>query len=358
VIVTGIGQTLSTPSSETEAEKMQIKNIPSIMRHVGVKNIIKKGISTHKFITIEVSLLCNYKCQMCIHGWAGDAPKPNRPKFMEKHNFFQVIDALSPYSHIIFMTGWGETFLHPDIYEMIAYASKNGIIVKGDTNGSHIDVQKLLDSRMYEIQFSMDGFSQASYEQYRKNGNFKRVIDNIIALSDEARKDKSDIHIVVKYLKNRFTAPEYPSACEFFKKYPNITFVCKPFICPPPSWKFLHEHDMCTTKEIFDYWSPVDTQYTVNDGIYCPVLPTCNIDEMVFITTNGDAYACCLAARTECADLLYGNIFQNTFMEIWNGLQRKTILKNVKNNPNTLSCRRCPYKAIMIAAPNEEKELS
>jgi hypothetical protein len=77
---------------------------------------------------------------------------------------------------------YGDPFVHPQAVEMVEYIKKKfpHIYLYTSTNGLMLSseaIKRLVYSGLDEITFSVDGINQASYEKYRKGGDFQKVID-------------------------------------------------------------------------------------------------------------------------------------------------------------------------------------
>ena len=89
------------------------------------------------------------------------------------------------------LNGLGEPTLQGDVFfDMIAYARSKRIWVRITTNASLLHLnenyKKLIDSGVNEIDISMDGADQQTYESIRKNGRFETVAKNCKLINDYA----------------------------------------------------------------------------------------------------------------------------------------------------------------------------
>jgi radical SAM protein with 4Fe4S-binding SPASM domain len=155
-----------------------------IMVEAGVHIKSKKPWGYPTQLHIEPSTLCNLKCAFCPVSTGMD-----RPTGLMAHDVFKkTIDELADYLFLILLWDWGEPFLNPSIYDMIAYAKQKDIKIISSTNG-HVfsqpgNAEKLVRSGIDAIIFAVDGISQETYEQFRKNGNLKMAIkgiENVVA---------------------------------------------------------------------------------------------------------------------------------------------------------------------------------
>ena len=138
------------------------------------------GWPTH--LQIEPSARCNLHCAIC--------PVPtgmHRPTgFMDFQVFQKLLDEIGAYALLILLYDWGEPFLNPRIYEMIAYAKERGIKLVSSTNG-HIFTQvdqadRLIRSGLDTLVVAMDGATQETYAQYRQGGELDSVKEGIRTL--------------------------------------------------------------------------------------------------------------------------------------------------------------------------------
>lgn len=82
------------------------------------------------------------------------------------------------------LSNYGEIFLNPDLLEILAYAHAKGIQLSAH-NGANLNhvkpevIEGLVKYKLHSMTCSIDGASQATYEQYRVRGNFERVLETI-----------------------------------------------------------------------------------------------------------------------------------------------------------------------------------
>jgi MoaA/NifB/PqqE/SkfB family radical SAM enzyme len=122
---------------------------------------------------------CNFKCTMCtVSEW----PKGKRAADMPLERFKRIID--EQYGLVeIKVQGLGEpTMQGDDYFEMIRHARARNIWVRTTTNASLLHLKnnyrKLVDSGVNEIQISIDGADQETFEAIRRQSDFKRVVAN------------------------------------------------------------------------------------------------------------------------------------------------------------------------------------
>jgi radical SAM protein with 4Fe4S-binding SPASM domain len=140
-------------------------------------------------LIVESTNACNLSCPLCPTG----ASVMTRPKEMMKEETFNRImeDASSTLLHL-YLSHYGEPFLHPKIFQWIKQAKKRRIPrVMLNTNciplGNPDLAQKVIDSGLDEVVISLDGATPETYVQYRRGGDFSSAVRGIKNLV-EARK--------------------------------------------------------------------------------------------------------------------------------------------------------------------------
>ncbi len=135
------------------------------------------GWPTH--LMIEPSSRCNLRCSLCPISSGLARPQG----FMAFDTFKKVLDEIGDYVFTLLFWGWGEPFLNPRGFEMIAYAKTKGMKVISSTNGHLFARQEYADrlvrSGLDTIIFAIDGVTQATYERYRQGGRLETALAGI-----------------------------------------------------------------------------------------------------------------------------------------------------------------------------------
>ncbi len=308
-------------------------------------------------ISIEPTTICNYACPACYHGLTDleGSPGGTRPKYIDFKSFKNLIDEISDYTWYLNLVGEGESFLHPQIYEMINYASSKGIFVSSESNASHLNIESLAKCGLGSIHFALDGFSQDVYQKYRVKGDFNKVLNNITEFCEYANKHNTNTKILVRYLVNSYTEPQIEEARKYFLKYPFVNFYLDYFFMPPASAKTFREFQDATTKAIYDEWTPKKLKefdvysFDAKSGYYRlksllnPISGKC-ISPYVgaILDAGGNLYPCCISAPHEPNQLCYGNVFEEGFMPVWKGSKATAFRKAYKlNKGNCTFCKEC-----------------
>lgn len=131
-------------------------------------------------LTVEPASICNLKCPACP---AGINIVKRSPSLLTLEDFKRTIDMIGDYLVHILLWNWGEPFINKDVFEMIEYASRKGILVVTSSNGHFFDndenVEKLFSSGLANLVISVDGTTQEVYERYRVGGNLEKVLAGV-----------------------------------------------------------------------------------------------------------------------------------------------------------------------------------
>lgn len=135
------------------------------------------GWPTH--LQIEPTNHCNIACALCPVSKGLDRPSGH----MRFKTFQRILDETGDYVFLLLLWGWGEPFMKPGVYEMIAYSKNKDVQIISSTNG-HIfskrkNAEKVVRSGLNSLIFAVDGITQQTYQCYRQGGNLEKVLEGI-----------------------------------------------------------------------------------------------------------------------------------------------------------------------------------
>ncbi len=170
-------------------------------------------------VNFETAAVCNLKCPECLTG-IGQTQRNN--KVMPQEFFLQKLrlhSASAFYCNLYFQ---GEPFLHPQIYEMIGAAHREGFYTVISTNGHFLDdntCHRIIDNRLSRLIVSLDGIENTTYSRYRVNGLFEKVVQGIETLARiKAERKVSYPYLEIQFLVNKTNEHEVKKAPGFIKK--------------------------------------------------------------------------------------------------------------------------------------------
>jgi MoaA/NifB/PqqE/SkfB family radical SAM enzyme len=134
---------------------------------------------------VEPSVVCNISCHEAVCNQENGIELTRGARLLDPALFRKAIDELGPGLERLEFYNYGESFVNPHAYEMIAYAKSRfpHLFIYASSNGLLFDRPKrreaLLRSGLDEIVFSIDGARAESYARYRVKGDFHKVIHNL-----------------------------------------------------------------------------------------------------------------------------------------------------------------------------------
>ncbi len=136
-------------------------------------------------LMVEPSAHCNLACSLCPVTRGLERPQGH----MDPALFRRLLDETGEFVFTLLFWDWGEPFVNPHAFEMIAYAKAKGVKVISSTNG-HLFAQpemaeRLVRSGIDMIIFAIDGVTQQTYERYRQGGLLTAALEgmrNVAAL--------------------------------------------------------------------------------------------------------------------------------------------------------------------------------
>ncbi len=169
-------------------------------------------------INFEPTTACNLRCPECPSGLR----QFTRPTGNLKADFFRSnIDQLA--DHLLYLIFYfqGEPYINPAFLDMVQHANEKGVYTITSTNGHFLNsanAEQTVRSGLDRLIVSIDGTTQETYEQYRKEGNLEVVLQGVRNVVNWKRKLKSSTpHIVLQFLivrPNEHQVPEIKKMAE------------------------------------------------------------------------------------------------------------------------------------------------
>jgi MoaA/NifB/PqqE/SkfB family radical SAM enzyme len=141
-----------------------------------------------EFIRIDASTICQLQCPICPTANRIIAKSVIGSNYLKFSNFKQFIDQNDKIKTIE-LSNWGEIFLNPDLPKIIQYAHEHHVSLTAgngvNLNRASEEVLKAVVTYKFKlINISIDGATNETYKQYRRNGNFDEVIKNIKKINE------------------------------------------------------------------------------------------------------------------------------------------------------------------------------
>lgn len=152
----------------------------------------------------ESTVACNLACIHC-RASAQTTPEPDE---MTTAEVFDLIDQLVEFGRPIFVISGGEPLMRPDIFEIAAYGTQQGLRVAVSPNGTLLEpeaVRKLKAAGVKRISVSIDGATASRHDAIRGvPGAFSAAMEGLAACRTEGlgfqlnttvmRQTRDDLH--------------------------------------------------------------------------------------------------------------------------------------------------------------------
>lgn len=352
------------------------------------------GYKLPKRLKIEHTSFCNAQCIMCSHFFSC-----NKNAHMMNDELFSRIKLILPYIEKVLLHGSGEPLLHPNITEYIrTYASMN-IEVTCNTNLSVMneELAESIHDCFRKISISCDGSTAEIFEGIRKGLNFVEFIENLKLLRQKCPNLHIRMYTVVirqnleqladivrlahKYGCNSIVMTDlnskeilgneqdmaacYPAAAKFFLKravdtatelgislnYPEYFFELEEKRSLQEDIDIMSEIPLFPSddnqKKLIAFYKTLDIDshsvradeknFLQESGYHCKGICNYLLDEP-YIDSQGNFFPCCANGQYNI-----GNIYENTFEEIWNNKFYQGMRKMFNEGKVPKYCKGCVY---------------
>lgn len=298
-------------------------------------------------IELEVGLTnaCNHRCVFCAVDYTGYCPT-----MLDGQVFQKRIDEFAKKGvKSIIYAGEGEPLLNKDATEIINYTKRNGIDAALSTNGVLLtkEVSKECLGALTWIRFSTAAITDHAYERIHqcRKGDLQIVLKNMQDAVNVKKDQRLLTTIGVQMLLLPENKDEVVPMARDLKKIGVDYFTVKPFSQHPQSGNILQ----VDYQEMLDVEKEIKELETENYKIYfrahsmnklvcergytqCLALPF-----MVYIDAKGNLWPCIVFMGKE--ELSYGNLYAETFEEIWEGKQRRELIRYFADMDLEKNCR-------------------
>jgi radical SAM protein with 4Fe4S-binding SPASM domain len=236
--------------------------------------------------------------------------------------------------------GEGEPLLHPETGLITRKAKEYGLDVAITTNGSLFTREKAEQCLPYLswIKFSVDAGNAEDYSYIHgvSRKEFDKLIGNISNAVEFKRKNGLEVTIGTQFLIIPESIGSAEQAAEILREVGANYMAVKPyshhprsnndFIIKPEQYKDLEKRIAKFNSISFKVLFRKATIQRLDEG---NVYPECyGLPFISLIDSEGNVLPCNLFYDEK--EFTYGNLYEKSFSEIWEGEQRKKVLKNVR----------------------------
>lgn len=320
-----------------------------LIYHIGRVNDWLKGVNIYP-IYIEIALAggCNHRCTYCALDFMGYKRRFPEVKIFKKRLFEMASLGVKS----IMYAGEGEPLLHKDAGAIINYTRDTGMDIGLTTNAVLLN-KKMADSILKSlswIKVSINGATKETYKKiHRANpDDFDRVMKNIAYVVKLKRQKRYKCVLGMQLLLLPENSGEVLDLAERARDLGIDYLVIKPYSHHPFSKnnkyqhikykKYLYLKDKLEpfNNKVFSVVFRINTMKKWDEGRrsyeHCYGLPF-----WTYVDAGGNLWGC--SAYLEDKRFLYGNIYKNTFKEIWESSKRKSLLGIIEKGLDLKNCR-------------------
>jgi len=290
------------------------------------------------YVEIGLTNRCNHRCVFCALDWFDKKPIDIDPDVMKRALYEMAKCGVRS----VMFAGEGEPLMHKNIIEIVTYAKKQGLDVAITTNGALFDKEKLetiLPSLSW-VRFSVDAGNPETYKKVHRGGShdFEKVLSNLREAVKIKTRDHLSVVIGVQFLLIPDNLGDLNTFIEKCKEIGVDNVQIKPYSQHPLSKnRFAIEYSQYQgiDDNIRKYQSSGfqvifrshTAQRLMNKRDYdvCYGMPF-----FTLIEADGSVIPCMMFYKNP--EFSYGNLYEQSFQDIWNGKKRKTVLQKLTKN--------------------------
>lgn len=298
-------------------------------------------------IELEIGLTnaCNHRCIFCAVDYTG-----YRPDRIDSGVLLRNLKEMAPKGvKSIIYAGEGEPLLHSEAADIINRTKSLGIDTAVSTNGVLLtpEVSRECLKSLTWVRFSVAGITDTTYDrvQHGRAGDLQKVLSNMEAAVRVKREQGLRTTLGVQLLLLPDNEDEVVQMGRALRDIGVDYFTIKPFSQHPQSRHILQ----VDYREMLELEKEVKGLQTDDYKVYfrahsmqklecgrcyehCWALPF-----MVYMDARGDLWPCIAFMGRE--GLRYGNIYEDSFVEIWEGDHRKKLMAHFMDMDLGEDCR-------------------
>ncbi|MBU4116896.1 MAG: radical SAM protein [Nanoarchaeota archaeon] len=306
---------------------------------------IEKGDNYPVYVEIGPTNSCNHKCVFCALDYL-----KNGKKFINTDIMISTLEEMAEKGvKSIMFAGEGEPTLHKSIGLFTKKAKEYGLDISITTNGVPFTKNKIEQClpNLSWIRFSIDSGSPENYAKVHGTNtkDFFKVINNVQETVKLRDKNKLETTIGVQFLIIPQNINEATNLAKILKEIGVDNLQVKPYshhpnslnnlIVDPKQYNQLENHLMEFNSDNFEIKFRKSTIKRIEEGIS---YPKCyGLPFFTLIDSKGDILPCNLFYDKK--EFIYGNLYEQSFSEIWKGKKRQEVLKKI-NTKGTENCRK------------------
>ena len=312
-------------------------------------DVVAKWLKGENIYPIELEIgltnACNHRCIFCAVDYTGYKPDKLDSKMLIKN----LEELASRGVKSIIYAGEGEPLIHTDAPDIINQTKNFGIDAAMSTNGVLLtpEISKECLKSLTWIRFSIAGITDETYNIIHRGqkGDLEKVLFNLSEAVKVKEEQKLNTTLGVQLLLLPHNKNEIVEMGKELRKIGVDYFTIKPFSQHPQSTNIIqvdyeemleleNEVKELETEDYKVYFRAHSMQKLKSERGYkhCWALPF-----MVYVDAKGNLWPCIVFMGKD--ELKYGNLNEESFVNIWEGNHRKEIVEYFMNMDLGKNCR-------------------
>lgn len=285
-------------------------------------------------LSIEPTTACNLGCPECPSGLK-QFTRPTGKLDLDLHaRMLREVGANLFYINYYFQ---GEPFLHPRFLELIRQAKQHRIYTATSTNAHFITealAEEIVQSGLDRLIISIDGLTQATYENYRVHGKLDKVIEGSkYMVAAKKRLGSKNPHLIFQFLAVKQNEHEIPQVFKLGKDMG----IDEVRIKTAQLYDYKHGNPLMPDNEQYArYKKQADGTYKLKyrTGNHCWRMWSSSV-----LTWDGKVVPCCF---DKDAQHVLGTLEEESFARVWRSPAYTNFRKAVLTARNEIDiCQNC-----------------
>lgn len=170
------------------------------------------------FVSVEPANFCQLSCPECPVGLRLN--EGNRG-VMPLDDYRRIVEQVAPYVHTMQLFWQGEPLLNDRLTEMVQMAHEAGLYTIVSTNAQRLDqpvAEALSRAGLNRIIVSLDGWTQQTYEQYRRGGSVEKAKEAVRLLRQAKAQTGARMLIELQCLRLKTNEAEWSTFRKEYKR--------------------------------------------------------------------------------------------------------------------------------------------
>lgn len=336
---------------DSNAVALDSRNFGALPKHlsrdwmIGLASIKKTNLKHPEKAIIEIINSCNLDCPMCRVGQYG----LNQNRIMSLGEFMKIISQIDGLKTVR-LNGLGESTIAPNFDKYLDYLIEKGLNIELITNGSGKleNYKKILNNSGFVI-ISWDAAEKEIFEKLRRPAKWETFVKKIKDLTSDSS-DSELRKIALLFTLQESNMNQLSKLVLKCKEWNIVNIIVNVIKDNENGWiedkiddiesEFILANKLAIENGVSLFLpSQVLGHKIIIDGAFSTNSEKCEMSwKEVVIRWNGDVQVCNMFNP-----YVYGNIYLNSFNDVWNNLFANLFRKMINTNKKHPYCVNCVY---------------